>query len=424
MKPRRILYITRISKGGVAVVLDQLARGLDRRRYEPIVLFDTNRQSHIRQKLFESDIKTIDLGTFHNQQLFDSPQPIKSRNMGDRVENLFGKKACNTYFSLKSFYQFLCHDVPKIRLFLRIIRENGIDLVHTHNDLHRGKAEIVAAWITGVPCISHNHAFHKLTYFDKMFSRFIDSFIYISNEIAKFHIAQGKPRLKGTVIHNGVDINKFTQLYDSKLVRREFGIKPDESIVGIIGRIDNWKGHEYFIEAMANVSKQIPALKGLIIGELETNVAVDRNRQYLNKLKLLINSMGLEGKIIFTGFRDDVSRLISAIDVVVHASSTPEPFGLVIIEAMAAGKPVIATADGGVLDIIEDGVNGLLIPCKDSKAIAQAILRIIFNKNETKRMGFEARCRVAEKFTVERQIKNVEELYDSILGTNGHTQKS
>jgi len=421
MKPRRILYITRISKGGVAVVLDQLARGLDRRRYEPIVLFDTNRQSHIRQKLSESDIKTVDLGTFHNQQLFDSPQPKKRRDIGAKVENHFGKSAANVYFSLKSFYQFLRHEAYKIRLYMRIIRENGIDLVHTHNDLNFGKPEIVAAWITGVPCISHNHAFYKLKYFDKIFSRFVDSFIYISNDIAKYHIAQGKLRSKGTVIHNGVNMSEFMKSYNTDFVRKEFSIKPEESIVGIIGRIDHWKGHEYFIEAMARAIKQIPALKGLIIGELETNVAVDRNRQYLNKLKLLIKSMDLEDKVIFIGFRDDVPRLLAALDVVVHASSTPEPFGLVVIEGMAAGKPVVATAAGGVLDIIEDGVNGMLIPYKDSKAMAQATLKLLFSQDEAKHMGLAARRSIVERFTVERQLRAVEKLYDSILGTPGHT---
>ena len=184
-------------------------------------------------------------------------------------------------------------------------------------------------------------------------------------------------------------------------MREEFGIKPNQSLVGIVGRIDWWKGHEYFLKAMARRNEHIPDLRGLIIGDLEKNVvAIDRNQKYFNNLKLLVKSLGLADKIIFTGSGTDIPRLIAALDVVVHASSIPEPFGLVIIEAMASGKPVVATAAGGVLDIIEDGKNGILVPCKDAEAMAEAILRILSDQDRAKQMGTAARRRVAEKFTV------------------------
>jgi glycosyltransferase involved in cell wall biosynthesis len=154
----------------------------------------------------------------------------------------------------------------------------------------------------------------------------------------------------------------------------------------------------------------------LIVGEV-WNDKGGKNHRYYKRLKSLVRSLDIDDKIIFTGFRSDIPRFISAFDIVVLASSEPEPFGLVVIEGMAAGKPVIATASGGILDIIEDGVNGLLVPCKDSKAMAEAILEIVFNKDKAQRMGLAARRRVAERFTMERQIKAVEELYDSLLGT-------
>ena len=140
------------------------------------------------------------------------------------------------------------------------------------------------------------------------------------------------------------------------------------------------------------------------------------------RLRSLVNTLGLEDTVIFAGARSDVPRLISALDVVVHASSTPEPFGLVIIEGMASGKPVVATGAGGVIDIIEDGVNGLLVPCKDSEAMGQAILQIISDPDRAKQMGLAARQRVTEKFTVQHQVKAVEKLYDDILA-NSHRKK-
>ena len=126
----------------------------------------------------------------------------------------------------------------------------------------------------------------------------------------------------------------------------------------------------------------------------------------------------MQEKIIFTGYRSDISRIIAAMDIVVHASSMPEPFGLVIIEGMAAGKPVIATAAGGVLDIIEDGVNGLLVPPQNSKAMAETILQIIYNQDKAQKIGLAARRSVAEKFTVRHHVNAVQKLYDSILITS------
>lgn len=416
MKPRKILYVTRVVEGGAAVVVDQLARGLNRDRYEPIVLFDTTRQSNIREGLSNSEIKTIDLRMCKKEQASTSPLLRKNRDIGGRVEACFGKRACEFYFSLKAFRKFLLCQAPRIKLFVQAIRENKIDLIHTHSDLPGGKSEIIAARITGVPCISHNHGYPEMSLFDIFFARFVDTFIFISKDVEQYHIAKGKPRAKAANIHNGVDLSQFTRYYDAAQVRKEFHCKPDEPLIGLIGRIDWWKGHDYFLEAIAQVANQFPGLKAMIIGEIEKQNWSYRNRQYFYKLQSLINSLGLKENIIFTGLRNDVPRLMAALDVVVHASSEPEPFGLVVIEGMAVGKPVVATAAGGVLDIIEDGVNGLLVPCKDSKAMGRAIIKILSDRNKAQQIGNAARQRVIEKFTVDQQVTHVQNVYDLLLG--------
>lgn len=167
----------------------------------------------------------------------------------------------------------------------------------------------------------------------------------------------------------------------------------------------------------AEVVKRNYNIKGLIIGGL-AELSYDSSSRYLDRLHVMVKFLGLGEKIIFTGHRSDVPCLVAALDVVVHASSTSEPFGLTVIEGMAAGKPVVATAAGGVLDIIEDGVNGLLVPCKDSKAMARAILQILSDRDKAKKMGLAARRRVTERFTVQQQVTAVQKLYDSILGIN------
>jgi glycosyltransferase involved in cell wall biosynthesis len=312
----------------------------------------------------------------------------------------------------------LSKQAPRINLFIKSFREHKVDLVHTHSTLCSAKPEIIAAKICRIPCVLHYHSYRSFNHFDRLFARLVDAFIYISEDVAKFYTSQKRRIFNGTVIHNGVDVSKFTQNYNAASVRKEFGINSEQTLVGIIGRIDWWKGHEYFLKAMSRAIKHIEGLRGLIIGDLEKNFSFNRNRLYLVKLKSLINTMNLDDKILFTGFRNDVPRLISALDVVVHASSKPEPFGLVIIEAMAAGKPVIATAAGGVLDIIEDGVNGLLVPCCDAEAMADAIVQVVSNLKKSKQIGIAAQQCVTEKFTVQQQIMAVEKLYDSIFANN------
>ena len=98
-----------------------------------------------------------------------------------------------------------------------------------------------------------------------------------------------------------------------------------------------------------------------------------------------------------------------------HASSIPEPFGLTVIEGMAAGKPVVATGAGGVLDVIENGVNGYLVPCRDPEKMAEAIVKILSDRDKAKRIGICARKRVSEKFTLNHQISAIQELYDTIF---------
>ena len=195
---------------------------------------------------------------------------------------------------------------------------------------------------------------------------------------------------------------------------KNWDVKPEDVLVCLIGRIVSWKGHEYFIKAISHVSNKIPNIKGIIVGDIGLD-HYGTQELYFRKLMMLIKELKINEKIIFTGFRNDVKRLISAMDIIVHASSNPEPFGLVVIEGMAAGKPVIATAEGGVLDIIEDGVNGILVPCKDSKSMAKAIQKIYHDKKLSKKIGTAARKRIIEKFTIEHQVAAIEKVYESLL---------
>jgi glycosyltransferase involved in cell wall biosynthesis len=411
MKVRKVLYIARTARGGSAFSLYHLVRGLDCRQYEPVVLFCTQEHNFIGDKLAASGINVITLEKQPQRAPSLSAEPIRRRDIGGALEARLGKWAGQVYVFLKACYEFMRWEAPAIWPIVRVIRENKIDLVHLNSGLYH-RSGIMAAWLTKTPCVCHVRGLDQPNHFDKLFVRFVDAFIYISRAVADSYVSQRIPVGKGTVIHNAVDLSEFSRTDDSASVRSEFGWTCHESLVGVVGRLDWWKGHEYFLEAVAQVARQVPNLRGLIIGEPENT---PKNREYYQKLQSLTKSLGLEDRVIFTGFRSDVPRLMSALDVVVLSSSVPEPFGRVIIEGMAAGKPVVATAAGGVLDIIEDGVNGLLVPPGNPAAMAAAILSLLGDSKRARRLAEAGQRRVHEQFTVQRHVAAVQNIYDSIL---------
>jgi glycosyltransferase involved in cell wall biosynthesis len=132
----------------------------------------------------------------------------------------------------------------------------------------------------------------------------------------------------------------------------------------------------------------------------------------LNELILKYN---LGKNVLFTGFRKDIYNIIDSLDILVHTSILPEPFGRVLLEGMILRKPVIATNQGGPLEIIEDGVSGLLVPPENPKLLSDKISFLVENKQISKAMGENARRRIEEKFSIERNVKDIEDIYLNLL---------
>jgi len=137
--------------------------------------------------------------------------------------------------------------------------------------------------------------------------------------------------------------------------------------------------------------------------------------EYERQVRSLAESLGISSVVTFTGFRGDVPSVLADMDLIVHASTTGEPFGQVIIEGMAAGKPVIATNGGGVPEIVEDGKTGILVPMGDVQAMVEAIRRVLADPPLAEDMGARGRERVRDHFTIERKARKVEAVYQSML---------
>jgi glycosyltransferase involved in cell wall biosynthesis len=215
-------------------------------------------------------------------------------------------------------------------------------------------------------------------------------------------------RRKLRVVYNGVDAGLFEGNGTAPL-RRELGASGDEVLVGLVGRMGPGKGHEMFLEAARLIAKEHGEVKFAVIGG---ELFAEEGRE--QRIERLICGYGLSGRVACTGHRSDVERCIRALDILVLASER-EPFGRVLIEAMAAGKAIVATDAGGVQEVVEGGVTALLVPPRDSAAMASAIVRLSRDRSLRERMGHAGRERVRERFSIEEHVTKIEEIYSEIL---------
>jgi glycosyltransferase involved in cell wall biosynthesis len=316
------------------------------------------------------------------------------------------------YQAAKQLYRVIRQDWPLARRVARIINNEAIDLVHNNNTLFGNRATVIAARLAGVPQICHIRMLQDLSPVEKYLAGWVDRFIYISTAVEAYCRKQGIPFEKGRVIFDPIDVETFGQVNHCTELRAEFGLTQRDRLITNVGRLDWWKGHDYFLQAMAEVIQAQPHTKALIVGAPVSN---GPGQTYYQRLQQLVAELRLSNHVIFTGLRADIPRVMAASDIVVHSASEPEPLGRVIVEGMAAGRPVVATAAGGVLDIIQDQVTGLLVPPKNAGLMAKAIRQLLENPEQAKLMGQQAQRDAKKRFSIKEHVAEVQHIYREVL---------
>jgi len=204
------------------------------------------------------------------------------------------------------------------------------------------------------------------------------------------------------VVHNTVDPDDFTSLHPEK-IRKEFNVKGP--LLAYVGSLEDRKGIKHLVQAFPKIKTSFPFLKLLITG-----APLPGQQMYINHLKKLTRDTNM----LFIGRRSDVYDIMAAADIVI-VPSISEPFGRVVIEAMACGKPVIATNVGGIPEIIEDGKTGILIAPNSLDAIAKETTLLLKNKERMKAMGIAGKKRVEQFFTIGSQVRTIEGIIDELL---------
>ena len=238
--------------------------------------------------------------------------------------------------------------------------------------------------------------------------------IIVNSEIDKQLAIDKKiaPADKIVKIYNGIEKDEYC-VSDEEIVRgrSKFRIKADigedVAVVGVIGRLVWQKGFTYFIEAIPGVLKEFKEARFLLVGEGELE----------DMLKVKSKKLKLEDKIIFTGFRNDIKEIMASVDVFVMPSLR-EGLPVVLLEAMAMKKPIVAADIEGIMEVLENGVSGLLVPPRDTKALTEAIIYMLAHKDKSLQMGLTARRVVTERFGVDTMVQKVEDVYQELLLLN------
>jgi len=290
----------------------------------------------------------------------------------------------------------------------KLIEEDRIELLQSHG--YKSHVVCLALKImTGLPWVAFVHGWTSenlkvelYNLLEKVIVRFADRIVPVSANLGqRLHLCRWA-RKKVRVITNAVEIPPFIETAGT--VREEFGVSKSDFLVGVVGRLSPEKGHIYLVEAMKSIVADSPKIKVMFVGD----------GQELSNLERAVKENSLEGNFIMAGYRIDLHRFYDDFDCVVMPSLT-EGMPNAALEAMAAGKPVIAARVGGIPDVVVDGVTGCLVPSRSPAALAGKIIELSRDRDKCRRFGLAGFEKVKSEFGPEERVRRIVSMYDELI---------
>ena len=365
MKCCRILHLNHVAYiGGAEVALLNLLTYIDRERCEPVVM---------------------------------SPEGELQRVVSDEL-----RLRCATIPTLPGLNRrTLPRVVARFPLLLHKIAKERPDLIYANTNFAALYSGVVGKCLN-IPSLAHIRDIEPLGRMARILIRQNTRLIAISQAVERYLIAETMPPRQISCIYDGVDLRQY-QPQAHRAVKN--GV-----MIGMIGQIGERKGHLVLLEALRELVREQTPVKLLIVGK-EPAHSVEG---YTERLQAFVRQHQLEPHVEFLGFRRDVPDLLAQIDILV-LPSLQEPFGKIVIEAMAMETPVIASRVGGVPEIVADGETGLLVPPQDAIALKHALTRLIADAALRERMGKAGRQRVEACFSLERNVQATQAIYSDVL---------
>ena len=392
MSQRDILYIHPSNElYGADRSLLRLALGLDRHKYRPhvIVANDMEYEGLLTDRLADSNIQHTFMKLGVLRRRYRSPQGL----------GLF------SYRTLQSARQIAAY-----------CRANEIGLIHTNSTAVFSGG--LAAQRSQIPHIWHvREIITQPAWLNKLIAgtlyKYADKIVAVSGPV-RDHLLDAKPDLqeKTVVIHNGIDPQRFNAVSEPEIsrLRAQWGATATTLVVGMIGRISAWKGQEFLLEAARQVTTTEKNVRFVFVGG---NIPGEEWRA--EELQAKADALDLSENVCIDDFRLDIPAVLAAFDIFVLPSIRPDPFPTVVLEAMASGKPVVATAHGGAVEQILDRETGYLVSPTSPGEMVDALQTLISNPKQRERMGSAGQLRLMNNFTTDRYVRNIEQLYEQVL---------
>jgi glycosyltransferase involved in cell wall biosynthesis len=336
------------------------------------------------------------------------------RELGVRVEDVAGLEARFTW-RLDQLVRYCKSFVGVIRELRRRVNSAKPDLLHA-NSIRSGLVATAATFGLGTKVVWHLHDLlprHPLSTAIRIFASFSrrTRMIAVSEAVARNFRGRFGRLLTNrvSVILNSIDVDKF-QLEKTarRKIRKELRLRETDLVIGIVGQLTPRKGQLELLEAFAQALTKAPHSVLLIVGAPLFN----RDDEYLELLKRTTSDLGIRNKVRMLGARSDIAAIMQGLDLLVVNSGT-EAFGLVIVEAMACGTPVLAAGVGGIPEIIEHNKSGWLVPPRDETALAEAIVHLYQHPGLRERLAERGKERVPAHFSIERYMTELQTLYRS-----------
>lgn len=313
------------------------------------------------------------------------------------------------YFALTLFSRYSPLAVLKIR---KLVRQTGFQIVHLHTPRDLWLISPALWGLNRVKLFATSRIFFtrkkKLDPIHRLLYSRLERLINLSWQAQK-HMQKNLPLgpHQHTVIPNPVDLNRFNPAkYEKDYFRSKWGVTKDETLIGLVGRLDPGKGQREMILAMPEIMAEFPACKLVLVGE-ET---FGEQRDFSQELSSLVKELRLEKLVVWAGFQTQIPEVLKALDILVMPSYQ-ENFANILLEAMAMQLPIISTDSGGTPEISDYGNCGLLVPPRQAKPLAQAVLRYLREPELSRRMALSARKRAEQVYALDVVLDQLEELY-------------
>lgn len=291
----------------------------------------------------------------------------------------------------------------------RLIRKHKVDILHLNNRFSDDRDFVAAGRMLGKPVVSHVRGLQThLSAPSIKVGNNLDAIITISNAVRDRIRELGVRNQRIHLIYDGISPDRMAQQTSSTNVRQEHDIPDSAIVIGSVGNVKEWKGQKVLVDAFCQVAKDFDDVYCFVVGAIADD-------SYYEEILEIASKAGVRNRVVFTGYQKRVGDYLRSFDLFVHCSVEPEPFGIVILEAMSLEIPVIATSIGAPQEIVENGESGVLFDPSQASDLADAIRSVLSDRKRMSEMGRRGRSRFLQKFTSEINATKIMAVYESVL---------